>query len=662
MSESTRRVRLLSRQAFGMRLAGAMMVGLGAMAAFGCTAATVDDADEPQQSVEASASQAQAQAPAIAFEYADGSDMYGHKSVLVTDAALIGEGAQFVNGLDVESTYIYKGFAHSDRAHYSMYSLYTELITDGEGKLTAINLTSGNDTWANKWGALGSKPTITGSLPEDVTFDTEVTEDGANTVITPQLTVEEGSEADAAGFAVSAVYLYNVADDLTTVGQDVEGRRGTTHNEYDASITPEVTFVTVDADEDDDDDDRDAAAASSGKGGEGSGSGSESSERSGGESSGRGDKGEAAAEATQAEAPAAEADGTIDTDTYAYDGKTGAITIKDGAYNLVQVVYQVGTEVYFNEFIAVDDNANAQKYIQANFPDTDLSTAQKVEGTALTNRTKWTYSMLSLMAQRELVSWGLTFDDPSLYTGDNSSEIGDIDTISGATKTSVPFQDALNQAVAAGYVTGVADNVVVTIDGGASANEGIDASAVQQDQTVVVKNADGTYQVTVNFPAGIDELAQGGEANHAISPTQVDLYALGDQDLGALGVWNLGKGNAGYTPVATYLDSSKEAGDVSDSFITYVSDWDYPYNPTFTVNDPSVTHVVVSFAIGHETLGIAYDLEAMAAAHEVSEMIDAMDAGDAAAVQAARDAYDALTSDVKGTVGNYSKLLEAEGK
>ncbi len=688
MSEVSRRIRPLSRQAFGMRLAGAMIIGVGAMAGFGCSNVAAESTDDGNPSTEAvQQEEKQAQEPtSTAFEYADGSDMYNHKSVQVTDAALIGEGAEFVNGLDAENTYIYKGYAHSDRAHYAMYSLYTELITNGDGLLTAINLTSGNDTWANKWGALGARPTINGVLPDGVTFEVQTTEEGENAVITPELTVEAGSEADAAGHAVSAVYLYNVADDLTTVGQDVEGRRGTTHNDYDVSITPEVTIVTADAEEDDDDDDDAQAAGGKGgasgeaAGGERGGKGEASGESAGGERGGkggesaegghggsaeggeRGGKGEAAAEAAPAEeGPVAEADGAIDTETYAYDGKTGAITVKNDSYNLVQVVYQLGTEVFFNEFVAIDDNPNATKYIEANFPDTDVDTVGGIEGTATTNRSKWTYSLLSLVQQRELASWGLTFEDTSLYTGNNDGEIGDIDTISGATKTSVPFQDALNQAVAAGYVTGVADYVTVTIDGGSASSDGIDASAVQQDQTTVVKNADGTYQVSVNFPAGIDE-SVGGNTTHAIGISQVDLYELGGEDLGTLGVWNLGKGTAGYTPVATYTDSSREAGDVSDSYITYVSDWDYPYNPTFTVNDPDVTHAVVTFTIGHSQLGIAYDLEAMAAACEVEAMIDAMDASDASAVQAARAAYDALITDVKGTVGNYSKLLEAEGK
>lgn len=615
-----------------------MVAGLGVMCAFGCS---------PAADGSASSSAAQDAAPQpveLTMEYANGSDTYDHKSIELTDAAQVGEGAQFVNGLDAENTYIYKGYAHGDGAHYAMYSLYTELVTDEDGMLTAINLTSGNDTWANKWGALGGQPTIYGTLPDGVTFDCPVSSEGSDTILTPALSIEEGTEADAAGSQVTGIYFYNVQDDLTTVGSDVEGRRGTTHYDYDASVSLEKPAATAD---DDDDDEAAGGERSGGESARGGSEGSNSSERSG-----KGEKDASGAAATADDAK---------SESYAYDAASGTITIHDSAYNLVKLTYTFGTEVNFEEYVVIGDDENAQRYVEENAEVTDLSVPETATDTALTNRTKWTYSMLSLMAQREFASWGSTFEDTSLYTGENDGEIGDIDTISGATKTSVPLQSALNQAIEAGYITGIAEDVRAAIDGGDPAQDGIDVSAVQQDQTEVVKNADGTYTISVNFPAGIDDYDPSA-ANHAISTTGFDLYALGGEKLGALGVWNLGKGTAGYTPVATYADSSSAAGDADDSYVTYVSDWDYPYNPTITVKDPSITHVVVSFSIGHETLGIAYDLEAMAQAHEVEALIDAMDASDADAVAAAREAYDALTNDVKGTVANVDKLFEAEGK
>lgn len=650
----------LSRASIGLRLAGVAVAGLGVMAAFGCT--STDAASSAASS--SSAATESGEGVVLTMEYADGSDALNHKSVEVTDASQVAEGAQFVNGVGAENTYVYKGYAHGDNAHYSMYSLYTELITDEDGLLTAVNLTSGNDTWANKWGDLGANPTITGHLPEGVSFD--YTEE--NGVITPALTVEAGSDAEAAGYSVSAIYLYNVADDLTTVGSDVEGRRGTTHNEYDASIS--LDAVTVD----DDDDDEAAAGkggssetasdksgksgeAASGESGERSGHGdkSGSGEAASGESGERSGHGQAGGEAAEASVEAAEPSG------YSYDAETGAITIEDGAYNLIQIQYKFGTETVFNEFIAVDGNENASKYVDANFEETDLDVIDVVDNTGVTNRTKWTYSMLSLMVQREFASWGATFEDTSLYTGKDNGEIGDIDTISGATKTSVPFQSALNQAVEAGYVTGVAEDLVATIDGGSDATDGIDVTGVPQDQTTVTVNDEGLYEITFNFPAGIDESGGNDGGQHAISPNNVEVYALGDEDLGTLGVWNLGKGTAGFTPLAAYADSSQTPGDADDEYATYVSDWDYPYTPTLTVKDPSVTHVVVYYTIGHETLGIAYDLAAMVEAGEVQALIDELDASDAAAVTAAREAYDALTYDVKGTV-DAEKLFAAESK
>ena len=630
------------RHTLGLRAAGVMVAGLGALTAFGCAAPA---ADAPAKD----AGDEAAPSFVLAMEYDDGSDQYKHKSVEVTDTSLVGEGAQFVNGVGEENTYVYKGYAHGDNAHYSMYSLYTELITDDDGMLTAINLTSGADTWAGKWGYTGARPIIVGTLPDGVAFDYTEQEQGDDTVIKLDLTVEEGTEADNAGYALTEVYLYDVQDDLTTVGSDVTGKGGrTTHNDYDAQITVAEAAGAVD-----DDDDDDEQAARDDRAGAGERGGDQAA------ASGRGDVGAGAGErggdAAAAEVPAAPEGVTV-------DAETATVTIEDGAYNLVQARYQFGTEVYFDQWIVVGDDANAQAWVDANVQETDLSVPHEISGTAVTNRDKWTYSMLSLIAQRELESWGATFEDESLYTGGNDGEIGDIDTISGATKTSVPFQSALNQAIDAGYVKGVSDEVTVTIDAGDPAKDGIDVSAVHQDQSFVTVDDSGRYVLTMDFPAGIDEAAGSDNLTHAIAPTSVDVYALGDQELGPLGVWNLGNGTAGFTPLASYADSSKAPGDVSDATVTYVSDWDYPYTPVLTVNDPSVTHVVVNYTIGHETLGIAYDLAAMAQAHQVQEAIDALDAGDAQAVAAAREAYDALSNDVKGTVGNYDKLLAAEGK
>lgn len=171
-------------------------------------------------------------------------------------------------------------------------------------------------------------------------------------------------------------------------------------------------------------------------------------------------------------------------------------------------------------------------------------------------------------------------------------------------------------------------------------------------------NDEGQYVLTMKFPAGVDE---SENLDHAISVNTVEVYALGDEDMGALGVWNLGKGTAGVAPVASYADSSEEPANVSDQYVEYVSDWDYPYNATVTVADPSITHVVVVYTIGHENLGIAYDLAAMAQAGDVQAMIaDAVASGNADALTQAQEAYEALPNEVKGVVNNYDELLAAQ--
>lgn len=586
----------LGRTAMGLRVATAMVASLGVMAAVGCSSA--EPADDPAGDVPEAEQVEQGSAVVLTMEYADGNDLYDQKSIELADASLVADGAVLVNGVGAENTYVYKGFAHGDIAHYSMYSLYTELITDENGLLTAVNLTSGADTWSGKWGAKGSKPTLYGMLPEGVTFDSAVAADGDNTVTTPTLTVEAGTEVEAAGYDLTEIYLYNVLEDGTTVGVDVEGKKGrVSHQEYDAVIS------------------------------------------------------------FNEENPAA----SVDADTYAYDVATDAITVKGGAFNLLQLKYLVGTEVYIEQWIVLGENANAAAFVESHAEVFDTTVSDVVEGTGVTNRTKWTYSMMSIMETREFASWASTFEDVSLYTGGNDGEIGDVDTISGATKTSIPFQSAVNQAISSGYITGIAEDVAVSIDGGELNADGIDVDAVHQDQTVVTVNEDGQYVLTANFPAGIDEAADG-DLSHAVCVTHVELFALGDQNLGTLGVWNLGKGTSGFTPVATITDTADEPGDVDDAMFSYVSDWEYRFNPVLIVKDPSITHVVVHYEIGHDSLGIAYDLAAMAHAGVVDQMIADMDASDAAAVAAAREAFDALPYDVQGMVANDALLFEAEGK
>lgn len=682
------------RKAKALRTLGAVAVSLSMMTAFGCSSNVATETATSGSAGEAPAAITAPTSTVYAMEYGDGSDIYDHDSVLVTDSSLIGEGAQFINGLDVENTYIYKGYAHGDNSHYSMYSLYTELITDSTGLLTGINLTSGVDTWSNKWGSVGAKPTIVGLVPEGVVFNSTETGDGSETKITFDLTVEDGTDAALAGHVVNQIMLYKVAEDGTTVGFDREGKGETVHYDFDAVIEV-ATIENPDADDEEGEEGSSRPAATnstqqgasevsgsegageSGRGDRGSGD-SDRSSREGRESgetteSAEGGRGSEVTESTEGGRGGESAEEGYESSEgghgrqqepmpepvgASFDADTNTLTIEDGAYNLVQVRYQFGTEVYFDFFVPVEGDTAAQEWVDTHVEETDMSATDGGEGTASTNRDKWTYAMLSIIGQRQLQSWGPTFEDLSLYTGGNDSEIGDIDTISGATKTSIPFQSALNQAIEAGYVTGVSDYVEVTVDGGDVANGGIDASAVPQDQTTVTVNDEGQYVLTMNFPAGVDE---SDSLEHAISVNTVEVYELGDEDMGALGVRNLGKGTAGVAPVASYADSSDEPANVSDEYVVYTSDWDYPYNATITVVDPDITHIVVVYTIGHENLGIAYDLAAMAQAGDVQAMItDAVAAGDADALAQAQEAYEALPNEVKGVVSNYNELLAAQ--
>jgi len=118
-----------------------------------------------------------------------------------------------------EHTQIYRGYAHSDNgAHYQGYTVYTAMTVDDNGILTAVDITSGNDTFAGKWGNSqkssgrnGNNP-VNGYLPEGVDFTATQNSDGTwtpvlngaekyglgSTTIT-LMSVNENGSADSAG-------------------------------------------------------------------------------------------------------------------------------------------------------------------------------------------------------------------------------------------------------------------------------------------------------------------------------------------------------------------------------------------------------------------------------------------------------------------------------
>ena len=105
-----------------------------------------------------------------------------HYDPVESDLAIIGEsGDPLAGGVELVSSegnvHKYKGYVHSDGSHFKAYSLYTEITTDDNGVLTAVDITSGNDTFAGKWGYDTS--TVEGWLPKGVSFSATQNGDGS---------------------------------------------------------------------------------------------------------------------------------------------------------------------------------------------------------------------------------------------------------------------------------------------------------------------------------------------------------------------------------------------------------------------------------------------------------------------------------------------------
>ncbi|MGN0038140.1 MAG: hypothetical protein ACI36Y_03265 [Coriobacteriales bacterium] len=485
----------------------------------------------------------------------------------------------------------YTGIVHSDLVHYSAYGLTTTISYDANGALTAINLTSGNETFAGSWGYLNvgkAVAPIEGYLPDGCSF--AATYDALNKAYVPVLTDKNG---------------------------------------YGSSVT-QVTLMTVAAD---------GSLASS--------------EEQVVTTGGRGEQ----------------------VTTYGdWDNELQRLVLSEehAQVNLVCVTYTIGAEsaITFNTYFAiaadggidVSASSAANKYVDAITP-TSWSANPNLAGTmAETNRDKWTAVMGTVYLARTLQSWSASLK--SGYTA--AGEVDDLDTVSGATKTSEPFVAALNQAVLDGYVSSVAEDVRFTIDGKA-----IDLNSNPMDCSTVSTDAQGRYVLTNIFPVGEDR-----NETHGTTLDSIATYSIPGGTTTAE-VLALSKGRSKYKPVQTYNPRTVIGYEEDDGDPIYSQGWpefadlsgditvDYDAEDGtapigITVNNSAVTHLALTYTIGHGTITLVYDLAQMAQVAQVEATIDAIKSGKASTVTAARKAYNALSTDVRGYVGNTAKLVAAE--
>ena len=504
---------------------------------------------------------------------------------------------------DGTKTASYTGIAHSDLSHYSAYGLTTQITFEKDGTVTAINLTSGNETFAGAWGyknASKQVAAIDGYLPDGCSF--EVTGNRADG-FTPAI-----KGADSLGVSFAGLSYYAV---------DASGK-----------ATPVEAKMTT-------------AASSS--------------------------------------APVARAwSGAAASSTYDdWNYKTGTVTPADASVNVVCVTYSIGAEssLKFNTYFAIDATGNvdkdassaANKYLDS-IAKTTWDVTPNLDGTmAETNRDKWTVVMATVSMQRELQSWSKSLASDFTATG----EIDDLDTISGATKTSEPFVAALNQAYKDGYIKSIAENVKLTIDKGSK--NAIDVNANPADRSTVTKNAQGNYVLTNSFPYGEDRSQQHGTTLDSIAT-----YAI-DGKVSTAEVAKIAKGRSDYQPLNTYSPKSIIGYEEDDGDPIYSEGWpdfkditgdiDVAYDTTdgtapigITVNNTKITHLALTYTIGHGTITVVYDLAQMEAAGQVNAQIAKMKASNTSQVKAARKAYNALSTDVRGFVTNIDELVRAEVK
>ncbi len=543
--------------------------------------------------------------PAAAFAHYAPNNSSG-KALLLDQSTDSWDGA-LKKKVNADGSVTYTGIAHSDLSHYAAYDLTTTITTDSNKKITAINLTSGDDTFSGSWGtkrgsAHGSQ-IVEGYLPDGVDFSATKNEDGTFTL------------------NLTGASKYRTAT--------VTAPRGTASVEGYSANASGATAVMVD----------------------------ELNE-----------------------------DGTVKVDeegnavkksAVSYDEATNRVTIDPEAadeVNLIRVTYKIGAEsIYFNTYFPTNEEGtpaeeDADAYLDTIEP-TTWDSDEELSEIAVTNRDRWTAIMGTIYQQRTLQSWGAFLEDESL-----DSEIDDLDTVSGATKTSEPFVAALNQAVLDGHVTGVAEDVAFTIDGGKD-NE-IDVNTDPKDLSTVSVNESGQYVLDNIFPYG--EVVGG----RSTSLNEVTVYRTG-KSLTTKEVQEMAKGRSSYesvsyTPTSLELNptprTNRDGTPMVDSegnqvysyswgdFATNLIDFKYQDSGrqrVITALDDSVDAIALSFTIGHATITVAYDLDQMKAAGDVKAQIESM-GNEPSKIVAARAAYNALNTDVRGFVSNVSKLKAAE--
>lgn len=469
----------------------------------------------------------------------------------------------------------YTGIVHSDLAHYNGYGLTTKITANSRGLITAIDLSSGNETFAGAWGYKNVAKSVTpieGYLPDGVSFSATKNSDGTYTL--------DLAGADRYGTAV--------------VASPTRGASGVTAYTATSSGAFEVSNGAT------------------------------------------------------------------------YDADSNAVTINDDGVNLVKVTYQIGAEkLFFNTYFAVgNDDAQdaANAYIDSIQPTTWDSNPDLTGTMGATDRDCWTAIMGTIYKQRVLQSWGAYLKDDSL-----TSEVDDLDTVSGATKTSDPFVASLNQAVLDGYVKGVSENVKFTIDGGE-----VDLNANPEDKSTVTVNSDGQYVLDNIFPASTD-----AKEDHSVSLAQIDVYQTGAK-LTTKDIQEIAKNRSSYKSTTYTAESlglnptettngrtgqkvtKYSWGDFDTDLIAFDYDADNPER-TITAKKGDVDVIALTYTIGHAEITVAYDLKQMKAAGDVSSQIATLTSSSPASdIVAARTAYNALSTDVRGFVDNIEVLEDAE--
>lgn len=291
-------------------------------------------------------------------------------------------------------------------------------------------------------------------------------------------------------------------------------------------------------------------------------------------------------------------DSVADNAALNWNSTTKQLTVKDSSYNMVEVRYKIGNFFVFGQYVTMNPETS---YTAAATDYAANIETDGVDGFGVTNRDRYTAPAYLVIAEKQL---------PRALAG----EI-DLDTVSSATKTSYAIVDALyaamgyssNRATSAdATVTAaswdaafdtVSEDLLVTLDGKA-----------QSDKTTATRE-NGKY---VFKPALTDQLDVGA----------ITLYSCGDKKLTSEDLlYNLPKGSVSGAEKTYYVCTKNSPGhgqlgalsaDEVDS--TYAT-WD-PGTKTLTINDPSVTHVVVGYSVGKGesgACGIAYSLEDLTA-------------------------------------------------